>query len=210
MTQHQEALLRPGCLRPLDEKVNGVQADAHAGLETLLEKMTAEEAWAAYNETYGYVIPTPELVELLRAYSPLVDYGCGNGYLAYVLARAGANVLAIDREPPEKTAPNKYFRTKRMWTKVFEGESEALELCAGRTLLIAWPPPEPSDMASRALEAYRGKFAIIIEDDRVCSDAHEVLSRDYKRIGGMGLPVLTPAALMWSAGAVRVYQRMSE
>lgn len=204
----QTQFLHPGSLRPLDEKVDGALADAHAALEALLEKMTPDQAWAAYNETYGYVIPTVELMELLRAYSPIVDYGCGNGYLAYLLTRAGANVLAIDREPPGKSAPNKYFRTKRTWTKVFEGESEALELCPKRTLLIAWPPPEPSDMASRALEAYRGKVAILIEDDRVCSDARDVLARDYKRIGGMGLPVLTTAGLAWSAGAVRVYRRM--
>lgn len=200
-------LLTPGSLRPSGERVGPYLADAHAGIAALLQTMPFADVWDAYSQTYGYVVPTSELIARLRALSPLVDFGCGNGYLSYLLRCAGADVLALDNEPPDVSRMNKYFCRRHVWTSIFRADIPALDFCAERTLLIAWPPPEPDEMASTAIRSYPGQTIVFIGDDRVCGGAamREVLNSQFSLTGKFGLPIFTPTALVWSSDAVRVY-----
>lgn len=206
---HDPGLLKPGSLRPSAERVGPHLADAHAGIAALLRTTPFVDVWDVYCQTYGYVVPTPELIARLRAFSPLVDFGCGNGYLSYLLRRAGADVLALDSEPPDVSGMNKYFRARHVWTKIYRADVSALDLCARRTLLIAWPPPEPDEMASSAIRSYPGRTIVLIGDDRVCGGAamREALNSQFSLTEKFGLPIFTPTALVWSSDAVRIYSK---
>jgi hypothetical protein len=200
-------VLRPGSLRPSGERVGKYVADAHVGITSLLATLPFSDVWDAYTQIYGYVVPTVELIERLRGYAPLVDFGCGNGYLSYLLRSSGIDVLAIDPEPPDQSGLNKYFQKRHVWTKIYRADSSALELCPKRTLLIAWPPPEPEEMASDAIRAYRGTRIVLIGDERNCGGQamRDALGQGFTLVDRFGLPVFTPTALAWSADAVRVY-----
>jgi SAM-dependent methyltransferase len=202
-------VLRPGSLRPSGERVGKYEADAHVGITSLLSRVPFSDVWDAYTQVYGYVVPTAELIERLRGYAPLVDFGCGNGYLSYLLRSAGIDVLAIDPEPPDQSGLNKYFQKRHVWTKIYRGDVTALDLCPKRTLLIAWPPPEPEEMASSAIRSYRGKTIVLIGDERNCGGEamREALREGFNLVERFGLPVFTPAALAWSSDAVRVYEK---
>jgi hypothetical protein len=179
------------------------------GIVALLRTMPITDTWEVYSQRYGYVVPTAELIARLRALSPLVDFGCGNGYLSYLLRCAGADVLALDIEPPDTSGMNKFFRERHVWTKIYRGDVHALDLCVKRTLLIAWPPPEPDEMASTAIRSYRGRTIVLIGDDRVCGGAamREALNSQFTLTEKFGLPIFTQTTLAWSSDAVRVYNK---
>ena len=182
-------------------------ADAHAGIASLLKTIPFAEAWDAYTQIYGYVVPTPELIERLAVHTPLVDFGCGNGYLSYLLRESGADVLAIDSEPPDQSPMNRFFEKTHSWTKLYRGDVEALDLCSKRTLLIAWPPPEPDEMASSAIRCYKGSTVILIGDERNCGGPamRDALHMRFNLVEKFGLPVFTPTTLAWSSDAVQVF-----
>jgi len=201
------AVLKPGSLRPPGERVGKYVGDAHAGIAALLKTTPFGDVWDAYTQVYGYVVPTAELIERLLVLSPLVDFGCGNGYLSYLLRSAGADVLAIDSEPPDQSPMNKYFQKQHVWTKLYRGDEEALDLCSKRTLLIAWPPPEPDEMASSAIRCYKGSTVVLIGDERNCGGAamRDALHQRFSMVEKFGLPVFTPTTLAWSSDAVQIY-----
>jgi hypothetical protein len=201
------AVLKPGSLRPSGERVGKYISDAHTGITSLLETTPFSDAWDAYTQIYGYVVPTLELVERLCVHSPLVDFGCGNGYLSYLLRSAGADILAIDSEPPDQSGMNRYFQKRHVWTKIYQSDVEALDLCSKRTLLIAWPPPEPDEMASTAIRSYKGNCVILIGDERICGGVamRDALRDGYTLQEKFGLPVFTPSTLAWSSDAVQIY-----
>lgn len=201
------AVLRPGSLRPAGERVGKYASDAHVGITSLLAAVPFSDIWDAYTQIYGYVVPTAELIDRLRGYAPLVDFGCGNGYLSYLLRLAGIDVLAIDPEPPDQSGLNKYFQKRHVWTKIYRGDVAALDLCPKRTLLIAWPPPEPDGMASDAICNYGGKTVVLIGDERNCGGQamRDALRQGYTLVEKFGLPVFTPTTVVWSSDAVRVY-----
>lgn len=202
-------VLKPGSLRPRGERVAQHLADAHAGIVALMDGRPFADVWDAYTQIYGYVIPTAELIVRLHALSPLVDFGCGNGYLSFLLRSAGVDVLALDSEPPDQSGMNKFFPKRHVWAKIHRGDAAVLELCTKRTLLIAWPPPEPDEMASSAIRSYRGTTIVLIGDDRNCGGEamREALRGTFSVVEKFGLPVFTPSGLAWSSDSVRVYRK---
>ncbi|MFZ0217100.1 MAG: hypothetical protein WAM30_14310 [Candidatus Dormiibacterota bacterium] len=53
-------------------------------------------------QRYSYVLPEPDLVDVVARYAPLVEMGAGTGYWAYRLRLIGADVLAYDQVPPRR------------------------------------------------------------------------------------------------------------
>lgn len=58
---------------------------------------------------YAWAIPTENIIRKLAELSPICDLGCGTGYWASLLQRVGAQVLAVDAEPPAE-GNNSYHR----------------------------------------------------------------------------------------------------
>jgi len=118
-------------------------------------------------ERYAWAIPSDEIIATIAALSPIVEVGAGNGYWAYLLAKAGADVVAYDRQPD---GGNAWFpKIEKPWFPVQRGPASAAKAHADRTLLIVWPPYN-APMANTALRLYHGsRFVYVGEGDGGCN-----------------------------------------
>lgn len=110
-----------------------------------------ENAWADHAIRYSAAIATPEALEAVAAWSPLVDFGAGSGYWSHLLDQAGADVVAID---------NWSWGRPRVWRPVATGDQRLLPSLPQFTLLLVWPPR--GSMAIEALRAWGGNRLIYI------------------------------------------------
>jgi hypothetical protein len=147
-----------------------------------------------YIERYGFVIPTRVLIEGIIKYGPVIDLGCGNGYLSFLIQSLGGDVIAMDHTPPSQ-GKNKYWEHRRFnrgegapdsreWIKVLNGTvNEAVTY--ERTLLLSWPNLN-SKFAYNAAKAYKGKTMIYIgEGDGGCTaddSFHELLENEWTEV----------------------------
>lgn len=141
----------------------------------------------SYRHRFGYFIPNALLLQRIDEFSPsgIVDFGAGNGYLAYLLQNRGVDVIALDVATVE-SGDNAFWSPKEIqsrlrssWLrpKIVSG-AEELTRHPHRTLVLAWPPPS-SAMAMDALVAYAGKRVVYIGEWRRATATdkfHEALS----------------------------------
>ena len=105
--------------------------------------------------SYSWAVPNRQAIEVIAAEKRVVELGCGTGYWAWLIAQAGGNVIAYDREPHQ--APR--------WFEILEGNAQSVASHADRALLLCWPPlGEP--MAFEALRAYAGNTVIYVGEWR--------------------------------------------
>ncbi len=125
---------------------------------------------------YAFSIPYQSAIQTICRYSPLVEIGAGNGYWAWCLAQAGADILAYDSHPPADTDPldpmsgNRWFHDE--WLPVTDGDADMAGKHPDRTLFMAWPEPG-SLMSSMALYSYMdagGKTLVYIGDPESSGD----------------------------------------
>jgi hypothetical protein len=88
----------------------------------------------AFRRAFGFAIPTPYAIDVLRTYSPLVDCGAGTGFLSALLAQGGADVLAFDHPKPA------YRLRKGHWYPVKLCGELGRFYARERTPLLSWPP----------------------------------------------------------------------
>jgi hypothetical protein len=130
---------------------------------------------------YSYAIPTPEAIEAIASYSPILEIGAGTGYWAWLLRLARADVVAVDRHPPD-SCDNWWFQGSPTWTRVDYGTESWVRIEPDRTLFLCWPPfegTEPFDLATarkqrqcmayNALRLYTGdRFIYVGEESWGC------------------------------------------
>jgi hypothetical protein len=107
---------------------------------------------------FAWAIPNTRVVRAIAAWSPLIEVGAGNGYWAWLLRQAGADVVATDLYPWMET-----------WTDVVASNAyRAAERHPDRTLFLCWPPyKEP--MAEEALAGYRGGRVVYVGERGGCT-----------------------------------------
>ncbi len=145
---------------------------------------------------YAFAIPTDDVIAVVAGHSPLVEVGAGNGYWAWCLDRAGADVIALDRYSPDSQEYGSWFGGNQWfddtWYLVEEGDSLAASLYPDRSLFLCWPPLD-DPMAVDALRYYRdagGQTLLYIGSPRHCGD------RDFHRkLAGLTLLESSP---VWS------------
>jgi SAM-dependent methyltransferase len=125
------------------------------------DRLVAEYAWA---------IPTESVLRKLAELSPICDLGCGTGYWAKLLRDVGADVLAVDANPPLE-GTNHWHRRKagilgqpvgiRHFLDVVKGDAATFDVPSEQTLMLCWPPYN-NRMAEQALSRYRGARVIYI------------------------------------------------
>ena len=142
-------------------------------------------------ERFAWAIPSDEAIAALAGLSPIVEIGAGRGYWAYLLRKAGADVVAYDLYPrghPEWWRPQP--DDGAAWTEILRGGATATARHPDRTLLLVWPPMTP--MAANALRAYRGTtVAYVGEGHSGCTgdDAfHRALDREWQEVRTIALP----------------------
>jgi hypothetical protein len=140
------------------------------------EDLTVEYAWA---------ITSPEALEFVACYSGgrLVEIGAGTGYWAWCLTQMGVDVIAYDKDPPDKKKNWYHARWREddekidprrpVYHWVRHGQVSAVMGHADRTLLLCWPP-HADPFAERALSLYDGDRLIFIgEGDGGCTGTRE-------------------------------------
>jgi len=95
-------------------------------------------------KTISYAIPSPENLQVIGQYAPLVEVGAGTGYWSAILQQQGVDITAYDSTPPveEKEGErNLYF--ERTFTNVQKADCQSLFPNSGsannHTLLMVWP-----------------------------------------------------------------------
>ncbi len=149
------------------------------------------KGWLArhkYVNRYGFAVPSPEALETIAKYSPIVELGAGRGYWAWLLARDHrVDIIAYDAKKPG--FGNHWFRTKREFHPIIQGNTPILKKHKDRALFICWPYMD--DMAFEALTAYEGTTFIYIGEFGGCTANEEffnLLEKEWEQIEEVAIP----------------------
>jgi hypothetical protein len=164
-----------------------LKLNAMMNLPCFKVRMIEESFFRILRERFAYSVWSPQILQFVSAYSPLIELGAGNGYNAWLLEQLGATVIALDPYPIEE-GRNWFFNTKfglpsrtgKSWTAVQKGTSEELLKYPDHTLLLCWPPI--NRMGVEALSNYPGKRIIFIGHKKCCatSSFYKKLEIDWK------------------------------
>jgi SAM-dependent methyltransferase len=169
------------------------------------DRLAAEYAWG---------IPTESVLRRLAELSPICDLGCGTGYWAKLLRDVGADVLAVDANPPLEDT-NHWHRRKagilgqpvdiRHFVDVVKGDAATFDVTPEQTLMLCWPP-YANGMAQQALARYGGTRVVYVgEGDGGCTGDdgfHAALAEQWELTASYEIP-------QWNGihDDVRVYVR---
>lgn len=117
-----------------------------------------------YSDQYAWAVPNEEAIQVLVEHSPLVEVGAGRGYWARLAADAGADILAFDPFPPGGGEENRWHHSPGTFYTVAKADAEVAARHPERTLFLCWPP-FGTDVASRAVRAYRGETVVFVGDE---------------------------------------------
>ena len=98
-----------------------------------------------FREDYGYVVASAEvmavLADLLKPLGPVLDAGCGSGYLSEELTRLGVSTFAVDCRDyhVQRTAPAGY-PIKAVVKLDAIGDAPTFVTDNFGAVLLAWPP----------------------------------------------------------------------
>ena len=122
---------------------------------------------------YSFSVPTIDILKILKAQSPIIEIGAGNGYWAFCLSQMGADIIAFDSHPPEESLPFPYgdindqnYWFDEEWYNVHKGNELTAASHADRALFLCWPTFH-NTMSSETLNNYikaGGKKLIYIGD----------------------------------------------
>ena len=130
---------------------------------------------------------TPEAIEIIRRYSPLLEVGAGTGYWASELARAGADIIATD---PGHSA-GFFRRSPRYGQEILKLEArDAIRLHPERNLLMCWP--HTGGWTWEAARDFRGQRLIYVGEGRMgCTGGSflfDILRERYEIEGELEIP----------------------
>ena len=139
---------------------------------------------------FGFAILTPEAVEAIRSYAPILEVGAGSGYWAWELRHAGVEVAATD------PGTGRYHAVSddgwpEPWTEIERITAlEALDRFPTHTLLMVWP--DLAEWPAEALRAYKGEWFLYVgEYQGATADEafHDLLESDFEEERVINLPV---------------------
>lgn len=108
--------------------------------------MTAMMLRDIYIAEFGFSVPTPALIDLMKKFGPILEVGAGQGYLSQVLRHAGIDAIATDANPGHMKAvraratseENLPPRERHLPVEILNAE-DAIKTYPGRTILCSWP-----------------------------------------------------------------------
>lgn len=140
------------------------------------------------------------MIDTIKAHAPhgLIDFGAGNGYLSFILRAHGIPTEAIDKRSIEA---NFYWSRTRggggvadpehLFTWVPLTKSSSVSLNPDKALLLSWPPLD-DEMATSALQQYRGDTVIYLGQHRggCCADHDffDTLDAEWGIVNGTEYP----------------------
>lgn len=96
-----------------------------------------------FRKDYGYVLASRELMDamadLLRDAGPVLDAGCGSGYISKELARLGVNAFAVDHV--DYTLPTNHgYPISAVYQRDAQGDAVPFVTNDFGAVLMTWPP----------------------------------------------------------------------
>lgn len=133
---------------------------------------------------YAWAIPGSLALTELAGLGPLLELGAGGGYWASLLRDQGADIVAVDPDPPPASGRDKGWSFKP-WTDVIKGDGVTYAANEQeRALLLCWPSPysENTCWAADALRAYQGDMVAFIGESNDCTGSkvfHQLLKEEF-------------------------------
>ena len=160
-------------------------------------------------DRFGFPVLTKEAVQIMELVTrgkKILEVGAGNGYLAYEMHMAGADILAT--EPHEPGKDSRYFTTPIEWAKEaverLDAES-AVEKHRRPVLMWSWPEPD-ADHTHQALRKFQGDTVIYIGEKSWGStgseEFHNILKTQFVKTTEIRLPRFPGAR-----DRIRIYRR---
>lgn len=150
---------------------------------------------------YAFAIPNTEAVETCVRYGPILEIGCGMGYWAYLIRKAGGKIVAVDYKPGVLWETLGKGST---WVDVEFGDENTVDVYPHHTLMVCWPPMD--SMAARALAKTKAANVIYIgEGFYGCTaddEFHTRLEEEWEEVERVKIPQWTGVHDMFL-----VYQR---
>lgn len=142
-------------------------------------------------QLFGFAILTEEVVKALLPLGPFLEIGAGSGYWAYELAKAGADIIAIDPHPFQGL---KHRCTKEWYPVERVNAHKAIgKYGEGRTLLTVWPSYKenwPADAIKQYMKQggtkviYEGEWGGCTADDKF----HTLLTDYWTEVEEIRIP----------------------
>jgi hypothetical protein len=106
---------------------------------------------------FAWAILNPAAIRALCTHGPILEIGSGKGYWAYLMKKAGCNVIAVD-DFSEKNEASWFPKTHHRKGQAFLAEHDG---CRRRALFLCWPRRK---CVFQSIDAYRGDTVIVIVD----------------------------------------------
>lgn len=168
--------------RELQRELSGADIDAwmQGSMRSFRMRRHAVRRWA-------WGVPSAEALEAIAAQGRIVEIGAGSGYWAHLLRRDyHVDILCYDKAPPGRRRNG--FGYTRTFTPVLHGTARKAKQHSDRALFLCWPPYVSRfdfvkderaqfgarfvqradislDLATRALQLYRGSTVIYVGED---------------------------------------------
>lgn len=102
-----------------------------------------------FRRDFGYVVASAEVMnilsELLREAGPVLDAGCGSGYLSKELTRRGVSMFAVDSCDFREVRPSGHgYPINAVYQRDALGDAASFVSNRFGAVLLAWPPLWPS------------------------------------------------------------------
>lgn len=136
------------------------QRSANIDVFKITERNLARRRCTTY---YAWAVPDPDTVAYLATFSPIIELGAGTGLWASLLAQAGADIVAFDRNP----GGNDWIESTELFFPVTAGGDEQLAIHPKRTLFLCWPTMCWDVTAT--LAAYKGDTLLYIGEHDACT-----------------------------------------
>jgi len=171
------AYLAEAVLSGVRYKDSNIQASWDISYE-MRRKLTKKYAWA---------IPTPEAIEAIKKYLPIIEIGAGKGYWASLI---DGDIICFDKHAG-RPEDNFHVDDTAGFYPVEEGSHEKIAEHPDRTLFLCWPPYD-TPMAADCLREYGGTHLVFIGEGRggctAGDDFWKMIEDGWETIEDIGIP----------------------
>jgi hypothetical protein len=145
-----------------------------------------------FRKGVSWHIPTQELVDAIKKYSPIVSVGCGFGYTEKLAEKEGADIILTDISPDIQ---NKWCISDKMEfpNGVLSMDAKsAIKSFKDRNVFMAWPPYN-NPMAYEVVKTMKvGRYLVYVgESEGGCtgdSNFFDMLNNKFSEVDDIYLP----------------------
>lgn len=110
---------------------------------------------------YSFAVPDDEAIGSIAGLKmPVMEFGAGTGYWAWMLSQAGVDVMAFDILPPGIPETQNGYHFEKTFHEVYPGDGseflKACKFCNEFALMLCWPDLDTS-FAHDTLKAYQDR-----------------------------------------------------